>query len=286
MARIRSIKPEFPQSESMGRVSRDARLLFVLLWPICDDHGRTRAASRMLASLLFPYDNDAPSQIDGWLSELQDENCIRLYEAEGSRYLEICNWLKHQKIDRPSQPLFPAFSEDSRILASPREPSCLDQGPRTKDQGEEKATVQPSAAQRRAAKDISYTEDFERFWKTYPNKQSKQDAMRHWLKHGLEGESEWLIDHVRMMCQQDDGWKRGYAPMGSTYLNGKRWEDVPRPTPRHQLSKSAQGFIALQEMKNGLDDSGNKNGFPEIDMPRLGSPARFGTFGGNGNGVG
>ena len=49
MARIRTIKPEFPQSESMGRVSRDARLLFVQLWCICDDHGRTRAASRMLA---------------------------------------------------------------------------------------------------------------------------------------------------------------------------------------------------------------------------------------------
>jgi hypothetical protein len=59
MARIRTIKPEFPQSESMGRISRDARLLFVQLWCICDDHGRTRAASRMLASLLFPYDDDA-----------------------------------------------------------------------------------------------------------------------------------------------------------------------------------------------------------------------------------
>jgi hypothetical protein len=28
MERIRMIKPEFPQSEAMGRVSRDARLLY------------------------------------------------------------------------------------------------------------------------------------------------------------------------------------------------------------------------------------------------------------------
>ena len=32
VARIRTIKPEFPQSESVGRLSRDARLLFILVW--------------------------------------------------------------------------------------------------------------------------------------------------------------------------------------------------------------------------------------------------------------
>lgn len=132
MARIRTIKPEFPQSESMGRVSRDARLLFVELWTICDDSGRTRAASRMLASLLFPYDDDAPGLIEGWLSELEREGCIVRYSVDGSTYLQVCNWLKHQKIDKPSQSKIPEFDESSRILANPREPSSEDQG---RDQG-------------------------------------------------------------------------------------------------------------------------------------------------------
>ena len=114
MARIRSIKPEFPQSESMGNVSRDARLLFILLWPICDDHGRTRAASRMLASTLFPYDDDAKGLIDTWLDELERENCIRRYHVNGSAYLEIRNWLTHQKIDKPSKPQFPEPSDNPR----------------------------------------------------------------------------------------------------------------------------------------------------------------------------
>lgn len=114
MARIRSIKPEFPQSESMGRVSRDARLLFVLLWTIADDHGRARAHSRMLASLLFPYDDDAGKLIDGWLGELEKEGCIRLYETGGSRYLIILGWGKHQKIDRPSKPQFPEPDNSTR----------------------------------------------------------------------------------------------------------------------------------------------------------------------------
>lgn len=128
MARIRTIKPEFPQSESMGRVSRNARLLFVLLWTLCDDSGRARGNSRMLASLLFPYDDDAPALIDGWIAELQKESCIERYSADGSTYIEIVNWLNHQKIDKPSPSKIPAFSESSRILANPRECSSVDQG--------------------------------------------------------------------------------------------------------------------------------------------------------------
>jgi hypothetical protein len=146
MARIRTIKPEFPQSESMGRVSRDARLLFVMLWTICDDAGRARAASRMLASLLFPYDDDAPKLIDGWLDELEREHCIVRYTVDGSTYLQVCKWLSHQKIDRPSKSQFPDPREDSRGFARIREGSSEDQGPRTKDQGKDQGPKIPPSA--------------------------------------------------------------------------------------------------------------------------------------------
>ena len=147
MARIRSIKPEFPQSESMGNVSRDARLLFVELWTICDDEGRTRGNSRMLASLLFPYDDDAPELIDGWIGELERESCIIRYKVNGSTYIQVCNWLNHQKIDKPSRSKIPSFDESSRILANPRlriKDQGVDQGEdQGMDQGEEGIT--PSA---------------------------------------------------------------------------------------------------------------------------------------------
>lgn len=137
MARIRSIKPEFPQSESMGNVSRDARLTFIQLWTIADDEGRLRGNSRMLASLLFPYDDDAPGLIDGWLKELEAERCIVRYKVGAQSYLQLCNWSTHQKIDKPSKSKIPPFDESSRILANPREVSSEDQGSRIKDQGEE-----------------------------------------------------------------------------------------------------------------------------------------------------
>lgn len=135
MARIRSIKPEFPHSESMGRVSRDARLTFIQLWTLSDDAGRLRGNSRMLASLLFPYDDDAPKLIDKWLGELERECCIVRYTADGASYVEVCNWLSHQKIDKPSASKLPCPDEGSRSIANTREESSEDQG--SEDQGRE-----------------------------------------------------------------------------------------------------------------------------------------------------
>jgi len=138
MARIRTIKPELPQSESMGRVSRDARLCFILLWTLADDEGRLRGNSRMLASLLFPYDDDAKDLIQGWLNELSKEGCIVAYTHESDSYVQIHKWLKHQKIDKPSPSKIPAPlsgsespREDSRIL--PVGPKDLDLGSGPKD---------------------------------------------------------------------------------------------------------------------------------------------------------
>lgn len=143
MGRIRTIKPEFPQSETVGKLSREARLLFVQLWTFVDDEGRSRAASRMLASLLYPYDDDAPSLIDHWLDELEANGCLQRYEVDETKYLEITNWSKHQKVDHPTKSRIPAFS---REFAKPREPLAPDLGPRTMDQGDLTVSCAKSAA--------------------------------------------------------------------------------------------------------------------------------------------
>lgn len=120
MGRIRSIKPEFPQSESVGRLSRDARLLFIQIWTICDDYGRCRAAARLLAGQLYPYDNDAVVGIPKWLAELEKERAIEVYEVDGNSYLQVTNWSKHQRVDNAGKPMVPAPSP--RTAASLGEP--------------------------------------------------------------------------------------------------------------------------------------------------------------------
>lgn len=161
MARIRTIKPEFPQSESMGRVSRDARLLFMMLWTICDDHGRARAHSRMLASLLFPYDDDAGEGVPIWLDELEKEGCIKVYEVEGSTYLQIVKWSKHQKIDKPSKPQFPAPSEGTREdYRDSREHSSEEGTKEGRGRDKDKSPIGDSspAAEKPAAEDFTLTD--------------------------------------------------------------------------------------------------------------------------------
>jgi hypothetical protein len=93
----------------------------------------------MLASLLFPYDEDAPNLIEGWLVELEREECIKRYQVESKSYVQVCNWLIQQKIDKPSKSRIPQFVEPSRKVSSPRERSSEDLRTKegTKDQGGE-----------------------------------------------------------------------------------------------------------------------------------------------------
>jgi len=140
--RIRSIKPEFWESESLGRVSREARLLFIGLFSCCDDVGRARASSRLLASRLFPYDDDAFKRLPGWIAELEKQGCIRIYVVDGESYLDLPKWANHQKIDKPSASKLPSF-DDVREGSRGFENNSLGtgNGNREEEQGEESATV-------------------------------------------------------------------------------------------------------------------------------------------------
>jgi hypothetical protein len=135
--RIRCVKPEFWSSESIGRLSRDARLLFIGLWSFADDSGRGRGAFPAIWGNLLPYDKDALTELPKWFAELEKEKMVSRYVAsDGNTYYEIHNWLKHQKIEKPSKSKFPAISEGSptipRILP---DISPLDQGSGIRDQG-------------------------------------------------------------------------------------------------------------------------------------------------------
>ena len=155
MGRIRSIKPEFPQSETIGRLSREARLLFIQLWTIVDDAGRARGADRVLASVLYPYDADAIDLIGYWIEELVREGLIEQYESGGTTYVSVTNWLKHQKINRPSQARYPepskrphgVFSEGS-VKAHVQEEDLRRRIKGSKDQKEEEAHTPSRQPQR------------------------------------------------------------------------------------------------------------------------------------------
>lgn len=224
MPRIRTIKPELPQSQSIGRLSRDARLLFIQLFTVADDAGRARAASRLLASLLYPYDDDAPALIDGWLAELERHGQVRRYVVDGSEYLEIVKWLEHQKIDRPSASRLPEYRDGP---TRPRDNSrALDA-----DLGPGPVPVPHTAAGAEAPP--SARDFFEEFWKEYPRRDGdnpklpakmKFDAL---VKTGLD--PEILIAGARRYAQkarekQQEGTQ--YIAHALKWLSEKRWSEV------------------------------------------------------------
>jgi hypothetical protein len=217
MPRIRTIKPEFPQSETIGRLSRDARLLFIMLWTFVDDSGRARASSRLLASALYPYDEDAGGLIERWLVELDREGCIRRYIIDGKSYLDIPNWLKHQKIDRPSPSRIPEFDEASRALD---EPSSTDLGPRIKDLGSRTKDLGPA---NEVAADAAREDVFEdRFWKPYPRKIGKDAARKAWKAALKRAPPETILAGLAAYRWPEDPQ---FIPHPSTWLNGGRWAD-------------------------------------------------------------
>ena len=117
--RIRTLKPEFFESETVARLGFFARLLFVGLITLADDAGRLRGASRLIASQAFPYDQ-AIEMVEAALEELAAQKLIRRYQVSGSSYILISGWLEHQKIDKPSKSKLPA-PEDAISALLPAE---------------------------------------------------------------------------------------------------------------------------------------------------------------------
>lgn len=122
--RIRSIKPEFWQSESVGRLSRDSRLLFIALWSFADDSGRGRGAFPAISGQLFPFDEDAQKSLPIWFSELEAEGMVRRYQVDGAWFFDIPKWFNHQKIEKASKSRLPPFPE-----SSPNPPRLFEKNP-------------------------------------------------------------------------------------------------------------------------------------------------------------
>lgn len=133
MARIRTIKPEFWTDERIVELSAFARLLFIGLWNFCDDEGRMVYSPKRIKLQIFPADNVDISELFGELrgnsAELFDKPLIEVYGIGNTQYLQICNFSKHQKIDKRTAsklPPPPNPTEFPRIV--PTEGKGMDQG--------------------------------------------------------------------------------------------------------------------------------------------------------------
>jgi len=115
MARIRTIKPEFCESQDTAALSRDARLFFLQLLTQVDDDGRYVWSAKRVAGALYPFDDDVtPDMVEGWLAECEARNMAKKYSVGGQSYIILTNFDKHQRINRKTDSKLPPppFTED------------------------------------------------------------------------------------------------------------------------------------------------------------------------------
>lgn len=70
---------------------------------------------------------------------------------------------------------------------------------------------------------------FAEFWAVYPVKKGRAAAEGKWKARKLDALTDLIIADVRKRITEDQDWVDGYIPHGSTYVNGKGWEDGMKP---------------------------------------------------------
>lgn len=118
---------------------------------------------------------------------------------------------------------------------------------------------------------------FSRFWKVYPRKVAKQDALKAWQKLRP---SEAVLGLILEAVDRQRGWldwiKDGgkFIPYPASWLNGRRWEDQP-PEPLRKAPEVSKPYVPLPggepldfaKMRSANGGRGNGSRLPEQRPP-------------------
>jgi hypothetical protein len=99
MARIRSVHPGLFTDEAFMGASAMARIMLIGLWTEAWDDGVFEWKPVVLKARIFPADNVDANEL---LSELVEQNCIKLVEYGGKKYGLIRNFRKFQRPKTPN----------------------------------------------------------------------------------------------------------------------------------------------------------------------------------------
>ena len=141
MPRARSIKPDFFANEELAELPPETRLLFIGLWTLADREGRLEDRPKRIKMQLFAADS---FEVDSMLDELAAAGLISRYEVDGSRYIAIPTFAKHQNPHRnerdsviPSPDTSPQGQKDfaprTEALPTKDDAARADSGLRTPD---------------------------------------------------------------------------------------------------------------------------------------------------------
>lgn len=242
--RIRSIKPEFWRSDDISALEWDERLLFVGLWSYVDDNGvgidkLSSIAADLFASDLERNPPETFARVSRGLQQLATAGRIVRYSVESRPYLEVVNWDKHQRIDRPNKPRFPRSDTGTAEIRDTLARVAAKEASGTGEQGnrgtEEQVDMSTDGGRVDAPRSI-YSDTFLEWWQVYPRKESKGDAWKAW-EQLRKAKQLPAVDDLKAAAKSyaARGNEPQFLKLPGGWLRDRKWEDEAAASqPQHQ----------------------------------------------------
>lgn len=148
-------------------------------------------------------------QIRTSLDKLKSTNEITIKSTNSFSVIQIQNWDSYQ---------------DQSTNKAPNEQPTDNQRITTGEEGNKK----------KKERNNTYTESFEIFWKEYPNRVGKPDAMKKYKEQEHSEIMDWL-ERWKEYWDYSETEPR-FIPHPATWLNQERWKDEPPETKPKTLS--------------------------------------------------
>jgi len=225
------IKSDFWADEKIGKLSTNAKLLFIGMWNFCDDIGVVRANSAYLKSNIFPYNYDIDvCDISKFCIELEKIGLILTAKFNDESFFLVKNFSKHQRIDKPSKFRFVNDTDKHNVLElfiSSSVSGVLQEYSRMKVKEKEK--VKEKVKEKEADANASESFNFDAIYQEYPRKEGKMNGINK-LKKIIKSQDQFnlVLEASKKYNRHCKDFKieTRYIKLFSTWVNGEHWNDV------------------------------------------------------------
>ena len=229
MARSRNIKPGLFQNEYLAELPFETRLLFAGLPCYADREGRLEDRPKRIKMSMFPADS---LDVDVMLCDLDRAGFIQRYAVDDIKYIQIVNFLKHQKPHQKEQASIIPSNDLGSVKQQPRQlPAAL-------------VTDSLNLVTDSFKKNTSTAARFDEWWDAYGKKVDRKKVLAIWKRRKLDRIADIIIADTKNRHAHHSKWPE-FQPNPSTYLNGDRWEDEYEQDRRNQ-SRNGTGETAIQ----------------------------------------
>ncbi len=276
MPRIRTIKPEYWCDEKLSALGPIDRLVFLGLISLADDYGRVHDNEKVIDAFIFPSTSDSVRES---LAKLSGMVRIRRGKASsGMPIIEIVNWSKHQRVDKPQPrmalPPIAAIANEN-VDATPIRESIANDSGMVRDFGAPRPTTTDQLTPTNELRPTSNEPNTNRNSFECEKPKTKFDpkaleiplalqvdsfkrAWIDWCDHRCEIKHSLKEKQAEKQLEQFEQWgvARSVAAINHTITQG--WQGIREPdidarqAPGQQLTKGQQLAAQVQAMKAGL----------------------------------